>query len=309
MRDVLSSQIRCLDDVFEREMTMAVQILNRVPYVQIPRISTGVEDLDWIYGGEGKNWGLPAGKISLWKGPSGTGKSRSLITIATNMSSAGHRVLYFQNEVTLSDFRAWIGKKRLPLTLYGSEATSLDEQIEDILKVKATFVIVDSVNQINEFGNGHKSAINKIYNRYRAVTKKTGVHIAFICHLDKQNQIKGGSELKFLSDTVISLGFHFVDKVPLDGHFTVNIGDKHRYGRTGSDMTTLWKHTDDGAICLSNNRLSDKDWCDGHRLEVLKSVPYGHLPQQYHDPISGCDFYEPDKKFFKFFGKKVLASV
>lgn len=288
---------------------MAVQILNRVPLVQIPRISTGIEELDWIYGGKGRNWGLPAGKISLWKGPSGTGKSRALITIAHNMSSVGHRVLYFQNEVTLSDFRAWIGKKVLPLTLYGSEAISLDEQIADILKSKATFVIVDSVNQIKEFGNGHKSAINLIYDRYRDVTKKTGVHIVFVCHLDKQNQIKGGSELKFLSDTVIGLGFHFIDKIPLDGYFTVNVGDKHRYGKTGSNMTTLWKHTNDGAICISDNRLSNKDWCDAHGLKALRSAPPGHLYQRHYDPISRTDFFEPDPQFFKRKRRKALTSV
>lgn len=278
---------------------MAVQILDNVRYVQIPRISTGVEELDWIYGGKGIHWGFPTGKISLWKGPSGTGKSRSLITIANKMSSVGHRVLYFQNEVTLSDFRAWVGNKKLPPTLYGSEATSLDEQIDDILKCRATLAIIDSVNQIDEFGNGHKAAINLIYKRYRAVTKKTGLHVIFICQLDKQNQIKGGSELKFLSDTVIGLGFHYVNKIALAEHFTIAIGDKHRYGKTGSNLSTLWKHTDDGAICLSDNRLSDKDWCDGHGLKVLRSAPLGYLPKRHWDPVSRTVFFEADPMFFK----------
>ena len=169
------------------------KVLQNVPYVEIPRYTTGISELDWIYGGGAANWGLPQGKISLWSGPSGTGKSRSLIRVARNMSAMGHRVIYFQNEVTLSDFRAWTGTDVLPPTFYGSEATSLDEQISDIIRSKATLVIVDSVNQINEFGNGHKAAIKLIYDRYRILTKKTGVHVIFICQLDKKNMIKGGS--------------------------------------------------------------------------------------------------------------------
>jgi len=69
-------------------------------------MSIGINELDWIYGGSGRSWGLPQGKISLWSGPSGTGKSRSLITVAKNMSYMGYRVMYFQNEVTLPDFRS-----------------------------------------------------------------------------------------------------------------------------------------------------------------------------------------------------------
>ena len=278
--------------------------LRDVPYIRTPRISTGVSELDWIYGGDGDNWGPPKGKISLWSGPSGTGKSRSLITVAKTMSSLGRKVLYFQNEVTLSEFRGWAGKGDIPPTLYGSEATSLAEQLDDIVRSGAEVAIVDSVNQIEEFGGGHKAAIKKIYDGYRQVTKKTGVHIIFICQLDKQNMIKGGSELLFLSDISIKLGFHMVDKKPMKHHFTIGIGHKHRYGKMGEDYSTVWRHIEDGAECISSNRRSDEDWCKAHRLELIgkpniqfKSAPKGHLSQGYVDPISGAVFFEADCNF------------
>jgi predicted ATP-dependent serine protease len=273
--------------------------LRDVPYVQIPRLSTGVEELDWIYGGDGDNWGLPQGKISLWSGPSGTGKSKSLIRVAKNMSSVGHKVMYFQNEVTLGDFRAWVGEEDLPPTFYGSEATALDEQISDIVQSGATLAIVDSVNQIDEFGGGHKSAIQKIYKRYRQVTKATGVHIIFICQLDKQLKLKGGADLLFLADIAIGLGFHIVNKKALQHHFTVHVGSKHRYGKMGEDMTTLWKHSDTGANCVSNNRQRDAAWCRGQHLRIIESAPLCHEGVGIVDEISGGLIYMPDPEFFK----------
>jgi predicted ATP-dependent serine protease len=277
--------------------------LRDVPFRKIPRLSTGISELDWIYGGEANNWGLPKGKISLWSGPSGTGKSRSLIKVARNMSSMGHRVMYFQNEVTLNDFRAWVGQGSLPPTFYGSESTALDEQISDIVQSKADLVIVDSVNQINEFGNGHKAAIKHIYDEYRKLTKKTGVHVIFICQLDKQNMIKGGSELLFLADISMDLGYHMVDKQKVDAHFTISVGSKHRYGKMGDMMTTVWMHSTDGAECISRNRRMDNDWCVANRVGLIQSTqkgvevkaPKGHKAEAIYDAISGSYFFLPKK--------------
>lgn len=282
--------------------------LRDVPYIRIPRVSTEIPDLDWIYGGEDNNWGLPKGKISLWSGPSGTGKSKSLITVAKKMSSIGHRVMYFQNEVTLSDFRSWVGNSGIAPTFYGSEATSLDEQLSDIVQSRATVAIIDSVNQIKEFGGGHKAAIKMIYDRYREVTKSTGVHVIFICQLDKQNLIKGGAELLYLADISISLGFYIVNKKPVQHHFTVGVGSKHRYGKMGSDIVTVWKHTNDGAECVSDNRRMDADWCSSHRIELIGRpqmevpqlvAPKGHRGKAITDPVSGAIFFEADPSFLR----------
>ena len=100
--------------------------LNDIKYVEAKRSSTGISDLDWIYSGKGKNWGLPEGKISLWSGPSGCGKSRSLITLSKRMSEAGHNVIYFQNEVNLGDFRSWAGDEELSHNLFASDSWSID---------------------------------------------------------------------------------------------------------------------------------------------------------------------------------------
>jgi len=281
------------------------QSLVDVKYRPTPRFTTCIPELDWIYGGDGDNWGLPQGMISLWSGPSGTGKSRSLIEVARKMSSIGHRVMYFQNEVNVQDFRGWVGSDNLPKTFYSSEETSLDAQISDIIASKATLAIVDSVNQIDEFGNGHKSAIKNIYDRYRVITKKTGLHVIFICQLDKQNMIKGGSELLFLADISMDLGHHIVNKQKVDGYFTISVGSKHRYGKMGDNMKTIWMHSKSGAQCISSNRQMDKDWCDAHKLELVsseeslpkctKKAPKGHHSEPIFDDVSKTWFFIPKK--------------
>jgi len=137
-----------------------------------------------------------------------------------------------------------------------------------------------------------------IYDKYREVTKQTGVHVIFICQLDKKNLIKGGSELLFLSDISMNLGFYYVNKVPIKNHFTISVGSKQRYGPRGDDMTTIWEHTNNGALCLSNNRRYDEGWCKSHNLKTLSriSVPEGHLSEPVFDSLSGAYLFIPDEK-------------
>ena len=146
--------------------TSMFKALNDIKYVPTVRCSTGISELDWIYGGEDNNWGMPQGKISLWSGPSGCGKSRSLITLSKKMSFAGHNVIYFQNEVNLIDFRSWAGNEELAPTLYASDTTSLAGQISEITMSKAKVAIIDSIGLINEFKTGHETNVKNIYAHY-----------------------------------------------------------------------------------------------------------------------------------------------
>ncbi len=283
--------------------------VNDVQYVLTPRISTMIPEIDWIYGGEGNAWGLPKSMISLWSGPSGTGKSRSLITMAKAMSSIGHRIMYFQNEVNESSFRGWMGKDIIPPTFYVSESVTLDDQIDDIMKSGATLAIVDSISQLREFKTGHETNVKHIYDRYRDVCKKTGVHVIFICQLNSSYKIKGSTSVLYLADISVDLDFHIVDKKIVKNHFRIGIngrnGGKHRYGSMGDDITTLWRHMKYGAECISDNRLMDYAWCAGHSLEVFtpmpnivfRPVPIGHKGKPIVDSVSGAVFYEADSTF------------
>jgi KaiC/GvpD/RAD55 family RecA-like ATPase len=279
--------------------------LNEIKYVEVARYHTGISELDWIYGGKGKNWGLPQGKISLWSGPSGCGKSRSLITLSKKMSFAGHNIIYFQNEVNLSDFRSWAGNEPLAPNLYASDTTSLVGQVSEITMSKAKVAIVDSIGLIDEFKTGHETNVKNIYSHYRALCKKTGVHVIFVCQLNGNYQIKGSTSVLYLADISVDLDRHIIDKKIIKNHFTIGIngrnGGKHRYGAMGDDITTLWQYTDLGAECISDNRLMNEDWCKGHRIKLMGrpikiDVPIGYMGKPIVDPLSGAIFFEADPK-------------
>jgi KaiC/GvpD/RAD55 family RecA-like ATPase len=294
---------------------MAFKSLQDIQYVETVRHSTGIIELDWIYGGKRNNWGLPKGKISLWSGPSGCGKSRSLISLSKMMSSMGHNVIYFQNEVNLSDFRSWAGNEVLPLSLYASNETSLAVQIADIEQSRATVAIIDSIGLINEFKTGHETNVQLIYKHYRELCKRTGVHVIFVCQLNGQYKIKGSTSVLYLADISVDLDRHIVDKKIIKNHFTIGIngrnGGKHRYGQMGDDITTLWQYSVGGAECISVNRLMDSAWCKEHNIQARKSssviefpgcAPKGHKGSGIIDPVSGKMFYVVDKQTYR--GKK-----
>jgi len=290
--------------------------LSNIQYVKAPRLSTCIPELDWIYGGDGKNWGLPKGKISLWSGPSGCGKSRSLITLSKSMSNAGHNVIYFQNEVNLGDFRSWAGDEELSPSFYASDTKSLAGQIDDIKQSRADVAIIDSIGLINEFKTGHETNVNHIYSHYRELTKKTGVHVIFVCQLNGNYQIKGSTSVLYLADISVDLDRYIVNKKIIKNHFVIGIngrnGGKHRYGTMGDDITTLWKYSTGGAECISNNRGKDEPWCNGHGLRLVTEssrsielvVPKGHYAKPIIDDVSGAVLFEanPDYK-----GKYIFA--
>ena len=250
---------------------MTVQRINDIPNVPIKRMSSGIPELDWIYGGEegSSSWGFPDGKISLWSGVKGVGKSRATIQIAKTFCSLGRKVLFFQGETDLPSFRKWVGENNSDDFLV-SDSFDLKEQVQEIKDNYPDIVIVDSVNRIEEFGSGVKSNIKKIYEGYKEAIKwvqvmgKMGseIHIIFLCQLNKDGSAKGSSDLGHLVDTEVSITY-WTDPAligTMPGRFCIKLGDKHRYGRTGEQFITYWKHLDDGVRCWSKERFKDAKW-------------------------------------------------
>jgi len=257
--------------------------------VFVPRIPTGIPELDWLYDGDSvknglglPNWGLPDGKISLWSGVKGIGKSRATIEIARCATSLQWRkVLYFQGETDLSSFRHWVGEDGNPISCLFSVSDSfdLDEQISDIKKTLPNIVIVDSINRIEEFGSGVKSNIKKIHDAYmdaiRYVQSKGDmIHIIFLCQINQDGSVKGSTDLGHLVDTEASF-IPWTDPAmigPMPGHFLLKLGDKHRYGRTGDRFVIYWEHLEKKASCVSSERKKDTKWVKVHESIQKKSI-------------------------------------
>jgi len=275
--------------------------ITKVKAIKIHRMSTGQSELDWLYGVSefpAKNeWGMPVGTISTWVGEGGVGKSRMAISVAKSKVSDGHIVLYFQNEVDLPTLASWVDDPTLD-NLYCSDSTDLAEQAKIIKELVPDFVFVDSINLIDGYGNGNDGVVREIAKVYREAIKGTKTHVIFLCQLNKDGSAKGSSSLKHLPDIQMLL-----TNEP-GGCFKVSFGDdkpKHRYGRVSSEYYGIWKHTDDGVECISNNRFKDSRWAktDSYKtaFDTRKSVGFGSeevIPGTgYDEIIPGTDGMPP----------------
>ncbi len=250
---------------------MALKRISDIVPEQVRRANTGYDSLDWLYGcstfpsGEVK-WGIPQSKISLWCGKGGVGKSRTAIALARTMSSV-MKVLYFQNEADLSTFAGWVKNNRNLPNFYCSDNTDLKSQISHIKKVAPQLVIVDSINQLEEFGSGDKTRIKNIIEGYdniegyRDIVKSMKCHMILLCQLNKDGSIKGSTTLEHLADITLILEGG-------NGLFTIKVGEKNRCGRTGKEFVTIWRHTAVGVECRSDWHLEDKLWCRTHNIPV-----------------------------------------
>jgi len=233
----------------------------------VKRVSTGHDELDWLYGlSKSDNlyqWGIPVRTISTWVGEGGVGKSRLAINLAKYKVSQGKKVLYLQNEVDLSTLASWVGDTSNMQNFFCSDVTALSEQVSIIKKLRPDFVFVDSINLVDEFGTGTARSIKTIIDGFRGAIEGSETHIIILCQLNKEGKATGSTALGHLPDINLTL-----TNTNKDSIFAVSIGKKHRYGRKGSSYTSLWRHTETGVECISSNRNNDSRW---HKQVFSKS--------------------------------------
>jgi DNA repair protein RadA/Sms len=245
--------------------------ISEIEPVIVKRASTGIDHLDWLWGytkvSDKYWWGMPRGKISLFSGVSGVGKSRVLITLAKSLAQKGYKVLYFQSEVDLEDFAGWIKDASSLRNLYCSDASTLADQVAAMNQYSPEIVIVDSINEVEDFGNGSKGNVKEVINVYRDVVRRLNNHIILVGQLNQDGSIKGSTTLPHLVDTAF-------DIVPASVNdkrtIIVKAGIKNRYGRCGEEFYTYWEHKEVGCLPCVNDyqKLSDEIWCVSHGIDV-----------------------------------------
>ena len=255
----------------------------------IPRALTGFDELDFVYGysvfPEATYWGMPVDKISLWAGTSGIGKSRLAIDVAKRFS-LGDTVLYFQTEASLEDFAGWTKNPEQYKNFYCSGENKIDEMIKIIYELKPKLVIIDSVNEIEEFCNGNKKETRRlIYGEDGSIGLKKVIadihsHLILLGQLNSDGTIKGGTSLPHLVDIALNLTTAYGDK----SLFQVDVGVKHRYGRRDKEICAVFMHEENGVKCIDELSQSDPIWCKSHGLpsrtrgEFLAGLPAGYVP-------------------------------
>ena len=246
--------------------------LDNIEPMAMRRASTGIPELDWLYGStefdSGSTvWGVPQGAITLLSGESGAGKSRLLATLSASLANRGYKILYAQTEYTAEQMAARIKgagihrKKNFAIL----DKRSLVDIAKSADKFRPQFIFIDSVNELEEYGSGSKKYINNnidgcsAHIGLRDLCKKLGCHVVLVSQLNQNGSIKGSTTLPHLVD--IALNLH---KTQCEGLVALAVGIKHRYGRTGKNMFSFWTHTNSGVECSSNHRLEDPKWVRTH---------------------------------------------
>jgi predicted ATP-dependent serine protease len=242
---------------------MSVQKVKYVQVKRVLRIPTMIPELDWIYGYTGSNYGLPAGKMSLWAGEKGVGKSRLAIEVCKTVARHTYKykdrkpfqlkVLYFQKEVDMGTLAGWVKQDggTMPDNFYVSDSATVDEQIADIRQVGPKVVVIDSINMLKEFRTHSDGAIEAAVDKYRSVCESVDCHIIFLGQLNKNGSSKG--RIACLLDA------EFLLKRMCSDGFSMSCPEKNRYGNTG--ISTWWTHTPQKVYAESSFRFEDKEYC------------------------------------------------
>ena len=241
-----------------KHMRDGVYRISDVESKEVKRISMGIEHLDNIYGG-----GLPRGRVSIWSGAPGVGKSRMTIEISKNMNNAGLRILVFQNEVSPSEFKNWIsGKINNENEYLVSNYSTIEEQIQALYDYAPDLVITDSLNMIQGFNNLTK--IRDIMSKFKEAVSEINAHAILIGHLGKDGKTKGSTDITHLVDVVCHIRMHSswkekigratVTHAALPGIFYILV-DKNRYGSSGGYVA--FKHHSHG-IAEVNSSIKDE---------------------------------------------------
>lgn len=225
---------------------------------QLPRLHTGIDDLDVVLGG-----GFLPGGVVLLAGQPGIGKSTLLTQIAAT-TSVKSAVLYVSGEESIGQISE--RTKRLHTTPSDTLQLASSNSAEDIAATirsgKHSMVIVDSIQtlSLSEISSapGTVSQITNSSNVIIRAAKATGTAVILVGHVTKEGSIAGPKVLEHLVDVVLSFeGDRY-------GGFRIVRAQKNRYGSTTE--AAIFEMSDEGLKIVDNpsaSLLAERQNLDG----------------------------------------------
>ena len=178
--------------------------LDDISAVALPRIPTGIEDVDRVLGG-----GLVPGSVVLVGGEPGIGKSTLLLQVAARLSERVGSVLYVSAEESARQVR--MRADRLGASapgLFLLPETSLEAILDAVKAAAFGALVVDSIQTIASAdapaAAGSVTQVRACAGRLLALAKATGLPVFLIGHVTKDGTLAGPKTLEHLVDAVLS---------------------------------------------------------------------------------------------------------
>lgn len=191
-----------------------------------PRVSTGIDELDRVFGG-----GMARSSAVLVGGDPGIGKSTLLLQAAAAMAKAGVKAVYISGEEAVSQIQSRarrLGVEAAPVQL--AAETDLRAIVKALKAAAPELVVIDSVQTLwsdnLEAAPGSVAQVRACAQELTRFAKKTGAVVVLVGHVTKDGQIAGPRVLEHMVDAV----FYFEGE---RGHqFRILRSVKNRFGPT-----------------------------------------------------------------------------
>jgi DNA repair protein RadA/Sms len=210
----------------------------------VPRLETGIAELDFVLGG-----GLVAGSLVLIGGEPGIGKSTLLLQAAAGLEAASRPTLYVSGEESAAQVR--MRAARLPRTADAVSflgETAVDAILARAADVAPAVLIVDSIQTVHapdiEGAPGNVTQIRECAARLQRFAKESGTIVLLVGHVTREGTVAGPRTLEHIVDTVI----YFEDSGSLD-HRLLRV-TKNRFGSV--DEIGVFRMTSAGLVAVDN---------------------------------------------------------
>lgn len=200
-----------------------LQVLHEVSLAEVPRITTGMQELDRVLGG-----GLVPGSVILLGGDPGIGKSSILLQVLAMMSQ--HQpVLYVTGEESAEQVALRAHRMGLPADKMQLFTQTDVERISQVAReVKPSVMVVDSIQTMLMADiSGAPGGVSQVRECAAVLTrlaKQTNTAILLVGHVTKSGEVAGPRVLEHIVDAVVYL------EGERDGRYRLMRALKNRFG-------------------------------------------------------------------------------
>jgi DNA repair protein RadA/Sms len=177
--------------------------LGDVSAPEVPRLRTGIGELDRVLGG-----GIVPGSVVLLGGAPGIGKSTLTNMVLGNLAAAGHRTLYVSGEESTAQVR--LRAQRLPpgaLAVPAIAETDLETVVATLERERPDACVIDSVQTLDarelSSAPGSVGQVREVAARIVAVAKRRRIAVLLVGHVTKDGALAGPRVLEHLVDCVL----------------------------------------------------------------------------------------------------------